>query len=72
MKNCKKYYKHNRVFVWDGKWGMKKKKEKKNIYVFIVYIVLLAIIPVTFVFSNSVGETMDKHIIDTMENSADL
>ena len=70
--DCKKYHKHNRVFVWDGKWGMKKKKEKKNLYVFIVYIVLLAIIPITFVFSNSVGETMDKHIIDTMENSADL
>ena len=51
---------------------MKRLKEKKNLYVFIIYIVLLVIIPTTVFFSNSVGEIMDEHIIDTMENSAEL
>lgn len=51
---------------------MKRMKGKKNLYIFISYIILLGIIPVTLLFSNSVGIIMDRHIIDTMENSADL
>ena len=51
---------------------MKRLKENKNVYVFIFYTILLAIIPITLFFSNSVGETMNEHIIDTMENSAEL
>ena len=51
---------------------MKWLKEKKNLYVFIIYIVILAIMPITLFFSNNVQETMNKHIIDTMENSAEL
>ena len=51
---------------------MKRLKEMKSLYVFIIYVVILAIIPITLFFSNSVKETMNKHIIDTMENSAEL
>ena len=51
---------------------MKKLKEKKSSYVIIIYIILIGIIPITLLFSNSVGETMDRYIINTMENSADL
>ena len=51
---------------------MKRLKEKKNLYIFIFYIILVGLIPITLFFSNSIGETMDQHIIDTMENSAEL
>ena len=51
---------------------MKRPKGKKNLYVFISYIILVGIIPVTIFFSNSIWNRMDKHIIETMENSADL
>lgn len=51
---------------------MKRFKEKRNLYVFIFYIILVAIIPITLFFSNSIGEAMDQHIIETMENSAEL
>ena len=51
---------------------MKGLKEKKNLYVIISYILLLGIIPVTLIFSKSIGNKMSGYIIDTMENSAEL
>lgn len=51
---------------------MKKLKKIKNLYVAIIYIILISIIPITLVFSNSVTKIMNKHIVDTMENSAEL
>ena len=60
------------ICVWGDKRFMKRLKEKKNLYVFVIYIVLLVIIPMTVFFSNGVGEIMDNHIIDIMDNSAEL
>lgn len=51
---------------------MEKLKEKKNLYIIISYIVLLGIIPLTIIFSNSIGDRMSAYIVDTMENSAEL
>lgn len=50
---------------------MKKLKEMKNLYIAIIYIILICMIPVTLLFSNSVTKIMDKHMIDIMENSAE-
>ena len=50
---------------------MKRLTEKKNIYIILSYIMLIGIIPATLIFSNDIGSRMDRHIIDTMENSAD-
>ena len=51
---------------------MKKLKEMKNLYVAVSYIILICIIPITLLFSNSIKRIMNKHIIDTMQNSAEL
>ena len=50
---------------------MKRLTEKTNIYIILSYIMLIGIIPATLIFSNDIGSRMDRHIIDTMENSAD-
>lgn len=51
---------------------MKRLKEKKNLYIIISYIILLGIIPITLIFSNSIADKMGKYMNDTMENSAEL
>lgn len=51
---------------------MKKRKQNKNIFITISYIALVVAIPASFVFSQLVGENMEKHIQHTMRNSAML
>ena len=51
---------------------MKKLKGKKNLYIIIPYIILLGIIPVTLIFSNSIENIMGRYIVDSMENLAEL
>ena len=51
---------------------MRRIKGKKNLYTIISYIILLGIIPVTLIFSNSIADKMRKYMSDTMENSAEL
>ena len=47
-----------------------KRKPKKNIFITISYIVLVALIPFSLLFSYMIGESMEKHILETMQNSA--
>lgn len=51
---------------------MKNLKVKKNIYVAISYIMLLGVLPATFIFSSLIGRRLEKHIEDTMRNAASL
>jgi len=51
---------------------MKSLSGKKNIYVAISYIMLLGVLPATFIFSNLIGNRLGKHIEDTMKDSASL
>lgn len=49
---------------------MSKGKPKKNILITIAYIVLVATLPITLLFSNFVGSSLNEHIQHTIENSA--
>lgn len=49
---------------------MGKSKPKKNIYITIAYLVLVATLPITLLFSNFVGSSLNDHIQHTIENSA--
>ncbi len=51
---------------------MKNLKVKKNIYVAISYIMLLGVLPATFIFSSLIGRRLEKHIEDTMRDAASL
>ena len=51
---------------------MKRRNEKKDLYVIISYILLLSVIPITLFFSKDIGHRIDKYIADTMENSAEI
>lgn len=49
---------------------MKKKKHKKNPFITIAYIVLVATLPITLLFSNFVASSLNAHIQHTIENAA--
>ena len=51
---------------------MKRLRKKKNLYILITYIILLVTIPVTIIFSNSIGKRMDGQIIEMMGTTADF
>ena len=51
---------------------MKKTKAKRNLFIVISYIMLLAMIPMAVLFSKLIGNRMSEHIYQTMEDSATL
>ena len=51
---------------------MKKRKQKKNIFIGLSYIMLVASIPMTILFSNLIGKELTNHIQETIVNSAEL
>lgn len=46
--------------------------QKKNVFITIAYIVLAATLPITLLFSNFVGSSLNSHIKHTIENAATL
>lgn len=51
---------------------MQKMKRLKNKYVAFSYIMLLCLLPATFIFSGLIGKKMQQHIEDTMRDSSYL
>jgi len=51
---------------------MRQKQHKKNVFIIISYIVLIAMVPFSLLFSHWVGGSMDEHIHDTLQNSTEL
>ena len=51
---------------------MENGRKQKDIFIIISYVMLVAMLPITLLFSNLIGEKMSKQTYDTMEDSAAL
>ena len=71
MKICR-YNKKNKTVTRGCVGVMKIQKKKKNLFIIISYIMLVAMVPTTFFFSNLIMQNMNHQIQMSMEHEAAL